>query len=63
MREETANEENRYHYINSMTAVSVLKRNIKGMKLLFIPVSKEKTVSFLPQGSRGGGNSVAAPCT
>lgn len=62
MRDETANEENRYHYLNSTTAVSLLKRTMKWTKLLFITVSQAKTGSLLLQGSCSDDNNVAVPC-
>lgn len=62
MREVTANEENRYHYINSTTAVSMSKKKIQATKLVFITVSQAKTVFLLPQGICGDGNNVAVLC-
>lgn len=43
MREETSQEENRYHYINSMSAASILKR--EWLK------AEGKTTTFKPLGT------------
>lgn len=46
LREETANEENSYHYINSMTAVSMFKVGLNRINSYFSLFHKQKQQSY-----------------